>query len=508
MSAPRGDGFALDPLDGPALAPLDQARIVCVAGLGISGEAAARALLARGSRVVLVDARDGEAEQRAADRLRERGADVRLGTTASGSLPNGTGLVVTSPGWRPTAPLLQAAAAADVPIWGEPELAWRLRPSGAAPWLALTGTNGKTTTVRMLAAMLGAAGRRAIAAGNVGTPLVDAVLADSPADVLAVELSSFQLHWSPGLRPAAAAVLNIAPDHLDWHGSLQAYAATKARIWSGGTAIGNADDEPTAALLAGAPGPHISFTLAPPAAGQFGVADGWLVDATGPDGPVPLAPVDEVRPAGPHNVANALAAAALARAYGVAPEAVRTGLQRFVPDPHRNAPVLRSAGVTWVDDSKATNPHAAAASLSAYDSVIWIAGGLGKGLSFDELVAAAAGRLRAVVTIGHCRHEVAEAVRRHAAAIPVHDAGGADTGTMTAVMDAAVDAAARMAGPGDTVLLAPAAASMDMFTNYGERGDVFAATVQRLAGGRADQGGHLGSTGRASSAGHPGQSGQ
>jgi len=464
---------------------------VCVAGMGISGVAAAETLLRLGARVSVVDGSDAAELATRAAALAALGATVRLGPAATAAPPAGATLVVTSPGWRPQAPLLRSAAAAGIPVWGEVELAWRLRPAAAAghaaPWLALTGTNGKTTTVRMLTAILTAAGRRAVAVGNVGTPLLAAVLADPPYDVLAVELSSFQLHWSASLRPFAAAVLNLADDHLDWHGSVAAYQEAKAKIWAGGqtVAIGNADDPPTAQALAAAPGRQVSFTLAEPGPGQLGVVAGRLVDrAFGPDAAaadqtgVDLAAAADVRPAGPPNVANALAAAALARAYGVLADAVRAGLRGFTPDPHRNAPVAVVDQVSYVDDSKATNPHAAAASLAVYPSVVWVAGGLGKGLSFDELVLAARERLRAAVLMGSCRAEIRDALTRHAPAIPVVEVARTDTGAMSDV----VRQAARLAQPGDTVLLAPAAASMDMFANYAARGDAFAAAVNTVSG--------------------------
>ena len=401
---------------------------------------------------------------------------VRLG--AADDLPEGTGLVVTSPGWRPDQPLLAAAAAAGVPVWGEVELAWRLR-RGDAPWLGVTGTNGKTTTVQMLASMLDAAGLRTVAAGNVGLPLLDAVLADPPYDVLAVELSSFQLHWTSTVRLHAGALLNIAPDHLDWHGSPAAYAAAKASIWRGdGVVVFNADDPEVARLAAATGRTHaVGTTLGEPAPGQVGVAAAALVDRSAPaDRGVVLAEVADVRPAAPHNVANALAAAALARTLGVSPEAVREGLRAFSPGAHRIARVATVAGVDYVDDSKATNPHAAAASLRSFDRVVWVAGGLAKGATFDEVVAGATGRLRAAVLLGRDRSLVAEALRRHAPEIPVVEVPGTDTGAM----DDVVRAAAGLAEPGDTVLLAPACASMDMFGDYAARGDAFADAVRRL----------------------------
>lgn len=447
---------------------------VCVAGLGVSGVPAARALLARGAAVTVVDDRDGEEERRSGAELARLGASVRLG--GAEHLPGGTEIVVTSPGWRPTAPLLAAAGAAGIPVIGEVELAWQLRPGSPATWLAVTGTNGKTSTVRMLASMLCAAGARACAAGNVGTPLLDAVLAEPPWEVLAVELSSFQLHWSHSPRPLAAAVLNVAPDHLDWHGSVDTYAADKGRIFAPGTlAVHNADDPVSTALAAGSEH-RVPFTLEPPTAGQLGVAQGTLRDRAFADD-VELAAVEDVVPAAPHNVANALAAAALARAYGVAPDAVRAGLRGFQPDPHRIATVATVGGVRYVDDSKATNPHAATASLGACSHVVWIGGGQLKGADVEELITSSASRMRAAVLIGEDRAVIREAFARHAPNVPLVDIDRDDTGAM----DNAVREAAELAQPGDTVLLAPAGASFDMFTSYSARGDAFAAAVRLLA---------------------------
>ena len=477
MTVPGGD-----PADGPGW----QRRLVCVAGLGVSGPPAARALAARGAQVIVLDSGDDEARRARAAELGRLGIEVLLGRAADrAGLPPGTRLVVTSPGWRPDAPLLAAAGRAGVPVIGDVELAWRLRPvlpdGTAQAWLGVTGTNGKTTTVKMLAAMLGAAGLRAAAAGNVGTSAVQAVTEAAPYQVLAVELSSFQLHWSCSLRPLAAAVLNLAADHIDWHGDMESYARDKARIFAPGTiAVCNADDPWSRRLAAGAAGLSrvIPFRLGPPAPGELGVADGVLVDrAFGAH--VVLAPVGDVRPAAPHNVANALAAAALARAYGVGAAAVAAGLRSFQPEPHRITLVAKIGGVAYVDDSKATNPHAAAASLAAYPSVVWVAGGMlrGEAADIDGLVRGVAGRLRGAVLLGRDRGLLRQALARHAPDVPVVELAGPDTG----MMDRVVTEAAALAAPGDTVLLAPAAASLDMFANYGARGEAFAAAVRALA---------------------------
>lgn len=493
MSEPATDGPAPSWLaEADRHSPWAELR-VCVAGLGVSGFAAADALLQLGAEVVAVDARTEDVLGGKVEVLDALGADIRLGEEAATTLPAHTQLIVTSPGWRPDAPLLVAAAEALLPVWGEVELAWRLRPlSDPAPWLVVTGTNGKTTTVRMLASMLQADGRNAVAAGNVGTPLVQAVLGDdegNPYDVVAVELSSFQLHWSFSPEPLAAAVLNVAPDHVDWHGSLEAYADDKGRAYEHAqvACVYNVADPVTERLVRAADVHEgcraIGFTLGVPAVGMVGVVDDLLVDRAFVEGrqdtAAELASVSDVSPFAPHNVANALAAGALARAYGVRPAAVRDGLRSFRPDPHRIARVGRVADVTYVDDSKATNPHAAAASLAAYDSVVWVAGGLAKGASFDDLVQRAAPRLRAVVLLGRDRADIAAALARHAPEVPVVEVASTDTG----VMDEVVTAAARLAAPGDTVLLAPACASMDLFADYGARGDAFAAAVRALGKG-------------------------
>ncbi len=468
---------------------------VCVAGIGVSGFAAADALLRLGATVTVLDARSGDLERERATVLEILGAEVRLGADPADGLPAGTDLLVISPGWRPDGPLPAAAVAADVPVWGEVELAWRLRdPQGAAPWLAVTGTNGKTTTVGMLAAMLGAAGLRAAAAGNVGTALVEAVTHPDPYDVMAVELSSFQLHWTRSTAFRSAAVLNVAPDHLDWHGSLAAYAAAKARIYAGceTAAVYNVADPVTERLVREADVAEgcraVGFTLGVPAAGMVGVVDGVLADRAFVVGrsaeAAELGTLDDVRPAGAHNVANALAAAALARSVGVPALAVRNGLRAFTPDPHRVMPVGTVRGVRWVDDSKATNPHAAQASLLAHDDVVWVAGGLAKGAAFDDLVRSVRDRVRAVVLIGRDRALLAEALARHAPEVPVVAVDAPDTERMPAgvLMDRVVWEASRLARPGSTVLLAPACASMDQFANYVVRGEAFAEAVSRLAG--------------------------
>ena len=442
-----------------------EGKRVLVAGARTAGEASAKALLNAGAEVTVLD----RVELPSFAPLRAAGATVIASDEPPAGLLDKVSDVVVSPGFPPHHPLAVAALAAGLDVYSEPELAWRLRGPDAPTWLGVTGTNGKTTTTTMLAAILAAAGKRTAALGNIGEPLVFA----TDYDVIAVELSSFQLHWSSTLAPAAGAILNLADDHLDWHGGFDNYARAKTAVWRSGTAIGNADDPRVREMLAHAPGEKVTFTLGPPAPGGFGVVDGVLVH-----GDTALIGADRIRPPGRHNVANALAAAALARAYGVDVAAVHDGLAGYTPEPHRNAYVATVSGVDYVDDSKATNPHAALGSLTAYPRVVWIAGGQLKGVDVDDLVRSVADRLAGAVLLGVDRAEIAAALARHAPGIPVVDVARVDDGAMADV----VRAAAAMAGPGDTVLLAPAAASKDMFTSFEARGHAFAAAVRALTG--------------------------
>jgi UDP-N-acetylmuramoylalanine--D-glutamate ligase len=467
-----------------------------VAGFGVSGFAAADNLTHLGAAVVALDDR-AEGKEQQAELLGVLGADIRLGEGTTATLPENADLLVVSPGWKPSAPLIEQARARGVPVWGEVELAWRLRAPGPggdpAPWLAVTGTNGKTTTVQMLDSILRAAGLRSVAAGNVGLPLVEAVMDPTPYDVFAVELSSFQLHYADSLSAEAAAVLNVAEDHLDWydgpHG-MSDYATDKGRIYRRvqRACVYNVADPETERLVRDADVEEgaraIGFTLGMPGVGMVGLVDDLLVDrafiAERQSSAAELCRVDDLPSAAPHVIANALAAAALARAHGVPQAAVRDGLRAFRFDNHRIETVATTDGVRYVDDSKATNPHAALSSLLAYDPVVWIAGGLAKGAHFDDLVTATRERLRAAVLLGRDREVIAGALARHAPDVPVITVEDNETDTGHAAMERAVVAARDLAQPGDTVLLAPGCASMDMFISYADRGDAFAAAVQRL----------------------------
>jgi UDP-N-acetylmuramoylalanine--D-glutamate ligase len=461
-----------------------------VVGIGASGFAAADNLTHMGARVTVLAESATDAQQEKATLLEVLGAQVRIGAGATHELPAAVDVVVTSPGVPPTAPLLEQARARGVPVWGEVELAWRLRDlDHPGAWLCVTGTNGKTTTVQMLDRVLQAAGLRSIACGNVGLPLVEAVMDPEPYDVYAVELSSFQLHYTHSMSAHSAAVLNVAEDHLDWytgpHGMAD-YAADKGRIYERvqRSCVYNVADPVTEQLVRDADvvegARAIGFTLGVPDVGMLGVVDDVLADRAFVDeratSAAELCTLDDLVSPAPHVVANALAAAALARSAGVPAAAVRDGLRAFVPDGHRIADLGTVDGVRWVDDSKATNPHAAASSLMAYEPVVWVAGGLAKGATFDDLVRRVRDRLHGVVLLGRDRAVIADALARHAPDVRVIDVDGDDT----SVMDRVVAAAAELASPGDTVLLAPGCASMDMFANYGARGDAFAAAVDRL----------------------------
>ncbi len=461
---------------------------VVVAGVGVSGFAAADALQHLGARVTVIDDRhDGQVTEQAT-LLNILGVDVRIGPGSSDTLPDGVDLLVTSPGWPPSAPIFHSAAARDIPVWGDVELAWRLRdPASSTPWLCLTGTNGKTTTVQMLESMLRADGLRAVAGGNVGLPMCEVVMDPEPFDVVAVELSSHQLYWMQSLSARAAAVLNVAPDHLSWHGDFEKYSAAKATVYERCevACVYNVEDSATRRMVEEAEVVEgcraIGFTLGIPSVGMVGLVDDVLADRAFIEGrdrnAVELAQVADVPTGAPHNVANALAAAALARSHGVSTGAVRRGLRAFRMDAHRIASVATVHEVTFVDDSKATNPHAALASLLAFDSSVWIAGGLAKGATFDDLVVRARERLRGAVLLGVDRDVIAAALSRHAPDVPVISLPDTDTG----VMRRAVAAAESLARPGDTVLLAPACASQDLFTDYKARGDAFVSAVQDLS---------------------------
>ncbi|HEX5018072.1 MAG TPA: UDP-N-acetylmuramoyl-L-alanine--D-glutamate ligase [Actinomycetes bacterium] len=456
-----------------------------VAGLGSSGFAAADALLRVGARVTVLEAqrpgKDDDVLVKRADVLGTLGATVHLGA------PDDVGvagdLLVPSPGLRPTHPWIVRATAATT--WSGEQLAWQLRPE-STPWLTVTGTNGKTTTVQLVDAMLRAAGLRPLAAGNIGLPMAEAIFVEPGPEVFVVELSSYQLHFTPSLSATASALLNIAPDHLDWHGSLTEYVRDKSRVFQGTqkAIVYNHDDRRVEELAEDADVVEgcraIGFTLGIPERSMVGVVDGVLVDrafiAERSSHAVELVAIDALPDGSPPVVTDTLAAAALARSFGAPVEAVRGGALSFEVDAHRGETVDVVDEVAYVDNSKATNAHAADTALSATYHVVWIAGGLAKGGDFDSLVRRHRARLRGVVLIGVDQEPLREAFRRHAPEVPLIAVPAGDTDPMRS----AVGAAAALAQRHDTVLLAPACASMDQFVDYRARGRAFAEAVAHL----------------------------
>jgi UDP-N-acetylmuramoylalanine--D-glutamate ligase len=500
-----GDALTVRDLDALASWHADWRGLrVVVLGLGVTGFSVADTLVELGADVLVVAAK--ATDERAA-MLEVIGASLALQPDAAAVPPAveafAPELVIVSPGYPRDHSILAWAAERAVPVWGDIELAWRVRDKLGDPadWIAVTGTNGKTTTVQLVTHLLDAAGLRAAAVGNIGVPVLDAIRYPAGFDVLVVELSSFQLHWMPrtgpgAMAPASSVCLNVADDHLDYHGSRDAYGQAKGTVyWNTRLAcVYNRADEATMRLVEEAEVQEgcraIGFGLDTPGPSDLGMVGDLIVDRAFLDdrhhAALELTTHGELAEAGlasPHMVANVLAAAALVRAVGMTPESVRAGLATFRVDHHRTETVATAGGVVWVDDSKATNPHAADAALRSFPSVVWIVGGLLKGVDIAPLVELHRARLRGAVVIGVNRQPVVEAFGRHAPDIPLYEVDETDTG---GVMPHAVRIAGGMASQGDTVLMAPAAASMDQFIDYADRGDRFARAVEEYLGGAGD----------------------
>ena len=435
-----------------------------VIGLGVTGEAVSRQLLRRGEDVVVVDDRVTAEKEAVAAGL---GLAI-VGAPSERELADlvaAADLVLPSPGVPAGHPAYRLAGGRGVPVWSEFELATRWAPD--VPLVAVTGTNGKTTVTTVVTDMLVAAGRKAVAAGNNELPLVDAL--DLDLDVVVVEASSFRLLHAPSFRPRVGTWLNLAEDHLDWHPDMAHYVAAKARIWAnqGGDdlAVANADDPVVLEAHRAARGRRQTFAVA-------GAADFWWDRETGqlrgPEGLVVVA-VDDLSRRRPHDLANALAATATALGAGATVDACAAVLRSFQGLPHRVELVRDAGGVRWYDDSKATTPASVVAAVSGFESVVLIAGGRNKGLSFAPM-AAVADRVRAVVAIGEAAPEVEAAF-----------AGGPPV-VVARSMDEAVARAAAVARPGDAVLLSPGCASQDWYGNYAERGRDFARAVDEHVG--------------------------
>lgn len=467
-----------------------------VLGLGKSGIAAAEVLMSLGARVTCYDA-SGAALERARQALGASGVAfcslVGEENQAQAAVEAGHKLFIVSPGIPPHNPLYRLSAVA-APVWSEVELAWQIQQESSnrgCKWLCITGTNGKTTTTGMLAQMLITGGVVATAVGNYGTPIVQ-VVAEGAVDALAVELSSFQLHSTFSVQPWASVWLNFAPDHIDWHGSADEYAWDKSKIYCGvqhAAFYPVTEELPTKVLAQSGLPPERIFGLTPgiPQPGFLGVIDDVLVDRAFTSDPAKQA-LELARFADLEHLTgqptptsailqDTLAAAGLARAYGLQPVWVQRGIREFELEHHRRAPVGVFDGVSYIDDSKATNTHAAAASLRdvADKHAVWIVGGDPKGQDFHQLVKLVAPKVKAAVLIGLDPEPFRQAFAQNAPGIPLKRIEPGDN-----LMERTVKAATDFAASGDVVLLAPACASWDQFPNYGVRGELFAAAVNAL----------------------------
>jgi UDP-N-acetylmuramoylalanine--D-glutamate ligase len=405
---------------------------------------------------------------------------VKTGADIVNEIPDGVELAIVSPGWRDDHMIISKLRSGGVEILSEIDFAWQVKQvlAPSQKWIALTGTNGKTTTIKMVESIFKAANINGVACGNVGETVIASVCAKKPLDYLAIELSSFQIHWSNLPQYESVVVLNIAEDHIDWHGSFEAYAQAKLKLLkhSNKVILNKSDSE----LSRRTSSDLITwFSLDTPNAGELGVVENLLIDrafSASPSQANEIAELVDITPTVPHNVLNALAAAALALSIGIKYKDIKSGLKNFSPDHHRMELVLIKNEINWIDDSKATNPHAAAASLLSNFKVIWIAGGLAKGASMSDLVKKCASRIKSVILIGEDRELIAKAIKEYSPKIEVVRVNQlSDAKTL---MKDVVSAAIKLAQPGDTVLLAPACASMDQFDSYVQRGQLFAQAVK------------------------------
>ena len=463
---------------------------VVVYGLGVSGFSAADTLHELGAKVLVIA---DKADEKLVEVLDVLGVESLIGAQEKSQLEAlrdfNPELLIVSPGIRPDNYLLSTATSLGVQVWTDIDLAWRLRDKHGMPsnWICITGTNGKTTVTQLVEAMLISAGIRAVACGNIGTPILDVVRDPAAFEVLVVELSSFQLHYLNEIAPIVSTVLNIADDHLDWHGSLEAYTEAKAKIYHNSSicCVYNAGDSVTEKLVSKSRGTEnaqaVGFTVNTPRPNEIGWVEDILVDRAFIDDPAEaqelatFADLKKIPVISPHLMANIAAASAIARAVGVQPLEIQNALQGFVLDAHRIELILEQDGIRWIDDSKATNPHAAAAALASFDSVIWIVGGLLKGVDIAPLVEKYAARIKFAIIIGVDRAPVVEAFRTKAANIPFVEITDSEDAVMTAV----IEIAKAKAVSGDVVLLAPAAASMDQFIDYEDRGNAFIKAIEQ-----------------------------
>jgi UDP-N-acetylmuramoylalanine--D-glutamate ligase len=463
---------------------------VLVFGLGVSGFSAADTLHELGAKVLVIA---DKADEKLVEVLDVLGVESLIGAEEQNQLDSlnafNPELVIISPGIRPENHLLVAATALGAAVWTDIDLAWRLRDKHGMPsnWICITGTNGKTTVTQLVEAMLLSAGIRAVACGNIGTPILDVVRDPAAFEVLVVELSSFQLHYLNEIAPVVSTVLNIADDHLDWHGSIESYKEAKAKIYNNTSicCVYNSGDSVTEKLVALSRGTEnaqaVGFTVNTPMPNEIGWVEDILVDRAFIDDPAEaqelatFSDLKKIPVISPHLMANLAAASAIARAVGVQPLEIQNALQGFALDAHRIELVHEQDGIRWVDDSKATNPHAAAAALASFESVIWIVGGLLKGVDIAPLVEKYSARIKFAIIIGADRAPVVEAFKNKAPNIPFLEI----TESKDSVMSAVIEIAKANAVSGDVVLLAPAAASMDQFVDYADRGNAFAKAIEQ-----------------------------
>lgn len=461
-----------------------------VYGLGVSGFSVADTLNELGAQVLVVA---DKAEAEVVDILDVLGVEHLIGKDSANVQERFAAftpdVLITSPGIRPDNSLIVQARAAGIQVWTDIDLAWRVRDKAgvASQWICITGTNGKTTVTQLVEKMLVTAGIKAAACGNIGIPILDVVRDPAGFEVLVVELSSFQLEYINSIEPMASVVLNLAQDHLDWHGSMNQYGLAKGKIYNNTKVccVYNAGDKTTSELLQAAVNTDsaqaVGFTVNTPAPNEIGWVEDILVDRAFVDDPsvaLELASLSDLNSSivlSPHLMSNIAAAASLARAAGVQPSEIAAALQQFELDAHRIQLVLAKDGISWVDDSKATNPHAAAAALASFDSVVWVVGGLLKGVNISDLVSRYASKVRAAIVIGLDRAPVLDAFTKLAPSTQVFEIVSEPGEIMNEVVRIAKD----VAREGDTVLLAPAAASMDQFKDYAQRGEFFATAVKR-----------------------------
>ena len=397
-------------------------------------------------------------------------------------IPQEIDFAVVSPGWRADHPVILNLKSLGIEIIGEVDFAWKIKEVIAPnqKWVALTGTNGKTTTIKMVESIFKSAKINGAACGNVGQTVIESVMQEPALDYLALELSSFQIYWSELPKYESVALLNIAEDHIDWHGNFDNYAQAKLKLLKQAKkSFVNKSDKVLSTKVQG--GSVIWFSLDTPQPGELGVVENLLIDRAFSPSPSEANEISElvdITPTVPHNIMNALAASALALSLGVKYQSIKEGLKNFSTDHHRMELVLSKGEINWVDDSKATNPHAAIASLLSYFNVIWIAGGLAKGASMDELAKRAGSRIKSIILIGQDREIIAQAFAQHS---PTTQLVRVDqTSDAKQLMKDVVAEAKKTAQSGDTVLLAPACASMDQFDSYVERGQLFAQAIKEL----------------------------